>query len=343
MKFLNHPKFSIIRILCLFTLCYILACLITPFSPLLKNRSIKNQINFLIDQANADDKLQEVYPEGLMFFNALLALSIIEYSHNSSKDHSFYSSQVESIINKMLSEKATENFPLNQQLPRGAFYNGWLNFTIKKYLQCPLIEYSKSIKDIEFLHDSLSLQIVNTQKDSLTILESYPGANWPADNLVCLVSLDDPFKELKNDWVQLLKSNSTSSLINHDFSDLSVSRGSSQSLIIYLLSEFDLHLAKKEHSTFKKLFIESKMGIDFVKEDLGNKKFYDIDSGPVILGYGSVATIVNVKAQKGINAPTNFTEGFINLIGLPINVGGKKFYLFKQEKMFDVFMLWIQQ
>jgi hypothetical protein len=114
-------------------------------------------------------------------------------------------------------------------------------------------------------------------------------------------------------------------------------------LIIYLLSEYDKELARKEHGKFKELFIESRLGIQFVKEDLKDKSYYDIDSGPVILGYGSVATIVNVKAQKGIQSPSKFTEGFINLIGMPINFAGKKYYLFKKEKMFDVFMLWIQQ
>lgn len=67
----------------------------------------------------------------------------------------------------------------------------------------------------------------------------------------------------------------------------------------------------------------------------------DVDSGPIVFGYGASATIMNIKAQAVLGVPkAKNTWALINLIGIPINMGYKKFYIFKQEPMLDLFMLW---
>ena len=66
----------------------------------------------------------------------------------------------------------------------------------------------------------------------------------------------------------------------------------------------------------------------------------DLDSGPLVFGYGSVATIMNVITQAQYNKQEKLTWGFLNVLGIPINILGKKYYLIKQELMLDIFMLW---
>ena len=75
---------------------YVLFCLITPFNTILKNRSIKNQINYLSEilDNGYDDKLQKEFPEGKLFSNCILALSTIEYCNKTGKSHWKYANIV---------------------------------------------------------------------------------------------------------------------------------------------------------------------------------------------------------------------------------------------------------
>jgi hypothetical protein len=68
----------------------------------------------------------------------------------------------------------------------------------------------------------------------------------------------------------------------------------------------------------------------------------DVDSGPVIFGVGSVATMVTLKSSQILNHGCHKnTYGVINLLGMPINIFKNKYYLFKQEIIFDIFMFWL--
>jgi len=66
-----------------------------------------------------------------------------------------------------------------------------------------------------------------------------------------------------------------------------------------------------------------------------------MDSGPVVFGYGSSATIMNIKTQASLsNRKSKITWAVMNTIAIPINIFKKKFYLLKKEPMLDLFMLW---
>jgi len=75
---------------------------------------------------------------------------------------------------------------------------------------------------------------------------------------------------------------------------------------------------------------------------IANINSEDIDSGPIILGFGSVATIMNAKAMATLDIKgAKSTWSFLNFIGLPINLFGKKYYLLGKEPIYDIFLLWI--
>ena len=67
----------------------------------------------------------------------------------------------------------------------------------------------------------------------------------------------------------------------------------------------------------------------------------DVDSGPVVFGYGASATVMNIKTQASRGNPkAKSTFAAMNLLGLPIHLFNKKYYLLKKEPMYDLFMLW---
>jgi len=111
-------------------------------------------------------------------------------------------------------------------------------------------------------------------------------------------------------------------------------------LINYFISTFDESRASSTNKIYLDIFVDRYFGLSLVKEYIEGGEG-DIDSGPLLFGYGSVATIVNIKTQSAVrNKKLNLTWGLLNCLGLPINLTGDKYYLFQQELIFDIFMLW---
>ena len=326
------------------TCLYLLVNLITPYNHFLKKRSINNQIVYLdkILSEGYDLQAQRRYPEGKLFSNALFALAVIEYASKLEEIDTALTTIIDKRINRLLEKSTTESFVQNMTPEYGAFYNGWINFTIKKYLESPLFQKSKKQAEVLSAHKLFSQRLEKAQQDSIRIIASYPGSHWPADNLVGIVSIDND--TIQERWLEKIyaASSAPSNLIYHVNSSPDEIRGSSQALIIYLLSQYKEKLALQANQQFKALLHDKFLGIEFVKEyEKGSLEEGDLDSGPIFFGYGAVATIMNMKTQAQLkNKSSRNTWAFLNVLAVPINLLNKKFYLFKQEPMFDIFMLW---
>lgn len=112
-------------------------------------------------------------------------------------------------------------------------------------------------------------------------------------------------------------------------------------MITFCLNEIGFKEADKYHDQFTTTFIDEFLGIQLVKENEDGSNYMDVDSGPVLFGYGASATIMNIKTQASFdNSQSKYTWAVMNLISLPFNAFGRKYYLLKQEPMLDLFMLW---
>ena len=336
----RRMKKVIIKLTLLLISLFLFSCLISPHVDFLLRRSINNQIAFLEGefQEGLGQQLQNNYPEGELFSNLIFALSIIEYAEF---ETALNPSSVERAIFASLSEDSQLNYEEALPLKFGAFYNGWINYILKKYIASSLFEASPNQDRIKKIYQDFSQRIVASQKDSIQLLETYSNSIWPADNLVCIASLSDEHSTLKKGWLAKIRQTSKDHLINHYGGDLEEVRGSSQALINYFLVEIDAEYAQESQQAYRKRFEDKFLGISFIKEYESAIHLADIDSGPVILGYGSVATIMHTKLLGKLHLQgSRLTYGFLNLLGLPINLFGKKYYLLGQEPMFDIFMLW---
>lgn len=324
-------------------LIYIFLCLITPFNKTLRNRSIKNQISYLsnILDRGYDDRLQRRFPEGKLFSNSILALSTIEYCEKTSNANIQYARIVDNCIKRIQSKRALSIFNPNMKPKYGMFHNAWSNYLYTTYRESKLFNHSfiseKVIKESKLIEDRLT----NLQKDSIQVLDTYIDANWPADNLIGILSLTD--NQLKYKWIEKILSQSkhNSGLVHHAGSDQSKIRGSSNAMIVYCLNKAGYEEIEKYNSIFKNVFVDEFLGIQLVKENEDGSNSMDADSGPVVFGYGASATIMNIKTQASLNnIQSKFTWASMNLIGFPINIFKKKFYIMKKEPMLDLFMLW---
>lgn len=324
-------------------LVYALTCLITPFVSVLRMRAIENQITYLSELLDNgyDNTLQERFPEGKMFSNAILALSIIEYSDHYKIPSEYYATIVDKCVIRILSNKAQESFDETMIPEYGMFYNGWALLVINTYTASSLSKLSE-IKEV-LTKESLLIEqrLLRAQSDSLRILESYSGLNWPADNLIGLTSLKN--KDLQKDWLEVIlkTTQDPDGLIHHTGFNPFEARGSSSAMITYCLGKISPNLAKEYNESYRNNFIDSFLGADLVLEHKDRSSSMDIDTGPVILGYGASATVMNVKTQGSLGQyNAKFSWAFMNLFGLPVNLLGHKYYLLKQEPMLDLFLLW---
>lgn len=334
---------KIFRFLGIGVLLYVLICLMTPFNTFLRNRSIKNQINYLskIIDAGYDDQLQKRFPEGKLFSNALLALSTIEFCDKQRIVSQEYSYIVDSCIRRIQSSRARSTFDADM-IPRyGMFYCGWSNLIYTSYINSPLFSKSKLKSEVEEESEKISLAISETLLDSIRILNSYKGSNWPADNFIGIISVKHD--SLKLDWIDRLfqTAEHTSGLIHHSGSNKMNIRGSSSAMITYCLKKAHYPDIEKYNQTYKDIFVHSFFGIQLVKENEDGSNRMDVDSGPVLFGYGASATIMNIKTQASLSSNNSkITWAALNLISVPINMFYQKYYILKKEPMLDLFMLW---
>ena len=322
---------------------YGLTNLITPFNTYLRNRSIINQINYLSTKLNEgyDDELQNKFPEGKVFSNAILALSIIEYCDQNLNPDTKYAVIVDKCITRLLSEKTLSHFNPSVFPEYGIFYNGWTNYVFNKYKNSRLFEFSNIRDKVLLKSEIIEKRIENTLSDSIRILETYPGLSWPADNFIGLISLEsDSIREL---WLEMLI-NSTehpSGLVGHYGGTEPTIRGSSGALITFCLAEIDNENINEYYTRYKEIFIDDIFGIQLVSENEDKTNEMDFDSGPVLFGYGASATIMNIKTQVTLHDRKSMnTWAFMNFNALPVNIFNRKYYLFQEEPMFDLFMLW---
>lgn len=324
-------------------LTYVFLCLITPYINVLKNRSDKNQISYLseIIDKGYDNTLQNRFPEGKIFSNALLALSTIEYCDNNRIFNEKYSKIVDKCIRRIQSKRAVQIFSESMSPKYGMFYNGWSNLVYSTYKGSQLFKYSEIQEIVSEASNEIEERIARTQNDSLRILDSYIGTNWPADNMIGISSISND--TLKAKWIEVIMSNAKhkSGLINHVSSNVSEIRGSSNAMITYCLGKSHYQDIEHYNEVFRSKLIDEYIGIQLVKENENGSNSMDVDSGPVVFGYGASATIMNIKAQASLgNEKSRLTWAAMNTLALPINIFNKKYYLMKKEPMLDLFMLW---
>lgn len=334
---------KILKYIVVIAIIYVLLCLSTPYIGFLKSRSIENQINYLAEiiDEGYDDTLQNRYPEGKLFSNAILALSTIEYCNNSQIFDEKYSTIVDNCITRIQSEKTSQIFDSSPSPKFGMFYNGWANLVYSTYMNSELFHYSKLQSKVSKESNTIEQRFYKAQMDSLRLLDTYVGANWPADNLIGISSISND--SLKQNWLNVIfeNTNHDSGLIHHTGSDASTIRGSSSSMITYCLGKCGYNDIKKYNELYQSIFVDEFLGAQLVKENEDGSNSMDVDSGPVVFGYGASATIMNIKTQASLgNKKSQITWGVMNTIALPINIFQKKYYLLKREPMLDLFMLW---
>jgi hypothetical protein len=119
-------------------------------------------------------------------------------------------------------------------------------------------------------------------------------------------------------------------------------RGSSQGLMNCFLPVIDSLLARDQYERYCDRFLDVSFGVPIVREyPKGQNGSGDVDSGPVIFGAGSSATIVGAGACRANRdwSHAQAVDASIEGFGLPIG-NERERYLFGQLPIADLFIAW---
>ncbi|MBT1709045.1 hypothetical protein KK062_12460 [Fulvivirgaceae bacterium PWU5] len=310
-----------------------------------------------LDDGAADD-MQELYPEGYVFMNALYGLAWADVARQTDAGDALYREafqEVERSCDYLGSETAREIFDEFLPLSYGAFYQGWYNYVVgrKLLLQAPSKRSPSEVAAFRGRCQDIAQAI---QSDKTPYPPSYRFGAWPADVIVGVASLslhDKLFKphyqNVIDAWIKRVRAQLDGhGLIPHEVDPVTGAmregaRGSSQSLMLSFLPEIDSAFAREQFERYRALFIAHRFGLPCIREyPAGTVGFGDIDSGPVILHAGAAASLAGLRTLALYHEQQDYVglRNSIEAFGVPMTHDGKKRYLFGQLPMADAFIAW---
>lgn len=328
-----------------------------------KRTDIVLQLNFLETELKANnlgERMQEIFPEGFVFTNALYGLSWCELAVSDSiNDDNLKGKALKEALfafSEINSDKAKSIFDNHLMPENGIYYLGWNNYLLSKILllDTNFTDYDK-YKTI-FINQC---EIINValKRSSSPYLQSYSGQSWPADMFVAMASIKNYDKIYNpkyegniNKWIKDVKYrlDPKTKMIPHKVNSITGStiegaRGSSISLIIRLLSEIDPYVAKEQYELYKTNFVTETFGLPSISEyPKGQRGEGDIDSGPVIFGVGFSGTIVSIGTFSAVGEVDLAQRQYktINAFGLENKLKNEKKYIFGLLPIADAFIAW---
>lgn len=326
------------------------------YTPL--NNDVVKQYHYLKSKmdAGAAIDMQQLFPEGYMFMNALYGITAAEIAiaAEGKLKQEAYMEGYKSYVN-MDSEAGRSIFPDKLPLPYGAYYRGWTTYQLGK-----LLAAGDSIRQDEELVVAFKTgchEIATAiQHSPSPYLESYEGFAWPADMMLCLAALalhdrlfEPVYDSIIAKWVSTVKLRlDIHGMLPHrvhanDGMPAEGARGCSMSLMLCFLRDIDSIFYRQQYSLYKHYFLTYRFGLPGVREyPLGTTGSADADSGPVLLDVGGAASIVGVRvfsAEKDLPVAIGLRNS-IEAFGMSVQGSTQKRYLFGALPMADAFIAW---
>jgi hypothetical protein len=326
----------------------------------LVNKDLLNEARSLrarMDQ-RVDIHMQQLYPEGYVFMNALYGLiwsEIAKTTTSNSEIHREALVEIQRAFDNLENDLGKAPFEKDLPIPYGAFYGGWKHYLLGAKLSVETLAKANASEVAMYMKHCDRVAAI-LQDTTVLYSPSYHGGIWPADfllNVAVLAQHDQLFKpkyesHIKN-WVsRVQKKLDKYGLIPHHVKNVKgvvaeSARGSSQSLMLIFLIDIDREFALQQYELYRALFQDVRVGIPVVLEYAqGSSGVGDVDSGPILLGAGASASIVGMRTMKVYNDRNNYLglRNAVEAFGVSQSLFGKKEYLFGKMPMADAFIAW---
>jgi hypothetical protein len=303
-------------------------------------------------------QMQSWFPEGYVFTWALYGLAsaqVAEALPTSDPRRAAALSGARDAVAHVLSEQARSTFVEGMEPPYGAFYASWSLYLRSVVLRAsrpgdpPPFDVSEFRRDCDRLASAL-------ERSPTPFLHSYPGQAWPADTgvgvaalAICDAVLGVRYRPIITQWVRevrLRRDPHTGAIphaANADGSPRGGPRGESLALLSRVLADVDSSLAREQYTILRERFVDYAWGCPGVRVfPLGVNGQGDVDSGPVVLGFGGPATVVGAGAALANGDPRLGTTllAVAEVAGFPIEFAGRRFYGGGIAPVGDAFLAW---
>lgn len=296
-------------------------------------------------------EMQQLFPEGYFFAYILYGLSWVNVGLQESVDSDVrFQALTEArwVYQKLSEPEGYAPFSAALDPPYGIFYQGWRNYLLTGILR---LQPQPDSTELTLYQEQCAVIAAAIERSSSPFLASYPDSVWPVDMFPALVSLrgyqewvDGRYQPLISNWIQTVKGQAD--FIPHRTQPFEQgARATSQTLILWLMPEFDQAWASETYQRFRPNFVTQRFGIPGILEyPQGAQGQGDVDSGPLIAGVSLSASAVAMGTAR-LNGDQSLQHALwqgSELVGLPTLWFGQKRYWLGLLPIADEFVVWSQ-
>lgn len=313
-------------------------------------------------EADAGERMQELFPEGYFFTHALYGLSWVNVGMLQPGERDRALREARWALERLEAPAGTAPFPQEADPPHGVYHAGWT-----AWLRGRIVELAGGPQDAAAEAEALRSETAvlrdafDAALDSGTpYLTAYPGQAWPVDSVVAVAALrqddrlhgTDSHDATVERWTGAVRDHldPRTGLIPHAVDPESGkpvegARGSSQSLLLRFLAEVDPEWAARDYRTFRARFGSEITMVPGIREHpAGDDSPGDVDSGPLVLGLSASASAVALGDAVLFDDEQSAAEltGLAEATGMAVEFGGKRRYAGGLLPVGDAFLVWSQ-
>ena len=319
------------------------------------------QLRFLaksLEEGGAE-RMQSAFPEGYVFTWALYGLASAQVAgalppSDARRGEALRAAR--GAVAHVGSDHAKSSFVRDMEPAYGAFYASWSLYLRGAVLRASGAGSPAPFDMNEYERDCDRFAAALSGSES-PFLPSYPEAVWPADTAVgvaalaaCGSAFGNRYRPVVARWVGDVRERRDPGLgaIPHaaravDGMPLGGPRGESLALLSYVLVDVDPVLAREQYEVLRRGFVDYAWGVPGVREyPHGVDGRGDVDSGPIVLGFGGPATVVGAGAAiaNGDEELGATLLAAVEVLGLPVEIAGRRRYAGGYLPVGDAFLAW---
>ncbi len=326
------------------------------------SEGVAQQVKWL--EATLDDKdaaaNQAAFPEGELFTWEFYSLALFNIAQASGEpaDAERAVRVAREVLPKM--DAMLTHFPFSRMKDR-RLRGGICWFSGQSLVRAHLVALAgpkATPAELKRFHDDSALLFGEFSASRTAVLEAHPGQSWPVDSLFGFEALQlhdrlfgTGYFRVFDKWisaVEATKDKATGlhvSFLTLDGRARDVPRGCALSWSLAVLPRLAPKLAAEQWAAYKQHFFRCTLGTCLVREyPPGIDRPGDVDSGPVVDGFGMSATAFALAAARanGDLATAATLERLGESFGSPVVTAEGKRYLDGAVPMFDVLSLWVR-
>ena len=256
----------------------------------------------------------------------------------------------------MRSETGRSTFVAEMDPPYGAFHASWSLYLLAEYVRSagPANVPPAVVAELTRECDRFARVLAASRSP---FLESYPEQVWPGDTAPGIAALGihdamvaQRYRATIRRWVADARARHDPRwrALSHEAEPVTGRpaggvRGESLALMSLLLVDADPRFAREQYAVLRARFLDNERGILGMREyPHGVNGGEDMDTGPIVLGFSGPAVVVGAAAARanGDLAVADALLGWVEVIGVPVQLGRKRMYAGGKLPVGDAFIAW---